>query len=97
MVSSGFRIGLRDASKPCSRIHWISPIHTETRASSAANGLISMPLTHSGPTGKPRGKAHLLALDVDAVLDVLELLQRQVEEVAGAAGRVEHAEASAAP
>ena len=36
MVSSGFRIGSRASEKPLRRIHWISPIHTETRASSAA-------------------------------------------------------------
>ena len=34
MVSSGSRMGLRDSLNPLRRIHWISPIHTETRASS---------------------------------------------------------------
>ena len=36
MVSSGSRIGSAALLKPLRRIHWISPIHTETRASSAA-------------------------------------------------------------
>ncbi len=36
-------------------------------------------------------QAELLGLEVGAVLDVLQRLQRQVEEVAAAAGRVEHA------
>ena len=36
MVSRGFRIGSRDSLNPLRRIHWISPIHTDTRASSAA-------------------------------------------------------------
>ena len=36
-------------------------------------------------------QAQRLGLQVDLVLDVLQALQRQVEEVAAAAGRVEHA------
>jgi hypothetical protein len=36
IVSSGRRIGFFAASKPLRRIHWISPIQTDTRASSAA-------------------------------------------------------------
>ena len=36
MVSRGFRIGSRASPKPLRRIHWISPIQTDTRASSAA-------------------------------------------------------------
>ena len=35
-VSSGFRIGSRASPKPLRRIHWISPIQADTRASSAA-------------------------------------------------------------
>ena len=52
-----------------------------------------MPRTASGPTcGEAAGQAEGLALEVDAVLDVLERAQGEVEEVAGAAGGVEHAE-----
>ena len=36
IVSSGFRIGLRAARTRCAASTWISPIQTETRASSAA-------------------------------------------------------------
>ena len=36
MVSRGFRIGSRASPKLLRRIHWISPIQTDTRASSAA-------------------------------------------------------------
>ena len=36
MAWSGFRTGSRASAKPLRRIHWISPIQTETRASSAA-------------------------------------------------------------
>ena len=50
IVSSGFRIGSRASAKPLRRIHWISPIRTDTPASSAACGLISMPLTLTGAT-----------------------------------------------
>ena len=50
MVFSGFRIGSRDPLNPLRRIHWISPIHTETRASSAAQALISISRTLAGPT-----------------------------------------------
>ena len=57
IVESGLRIGWRPMSNPLRRIHWISPIQTDTRASSAAYGLISMPSSASGPTvGKRRGK-----------------------------------------
>ena len=36
IVSNGSRIGSRAPANPFLRIHWISPIHTDTRASSAA-------------------------------------------------------------
>ena len=36
IVSKGSRIGSREPGNPFLRIHWISPIHTDTRASSAA-------------------------------------------------------------
>jgi hypothetical protein len=36
IVSSGRKIGFLAASNPFRRIHWISPIHTDTRANSAA-------------------------------------------------------------
>jgi len=36
IVSNVRKIGFFAASKPWRRIHWISPIHTLTRASSAA-------------------------------------------------------------
>ena len=36
MVSSGVKMGSRAPGKPLRRIHWISPIHTDTRANSAA-------------------------------------------------------------
>ena len=85
------------SAKPLRRIHWTSPIHTDTRASSAAYGLISMPLTLAGPTsGKARLQAERLGRELDAVLEVLECLQGEIQEVAGAASRVEHRESSQA-
>ena len=36
IVSSGSRMGFREPGNPLRRIHWISPIQTDTRASSAA-------------------------------------------------------------
>ena len=36
IVSNGSRIGSREPGNPFLRIHWISPIYTDTRASSAA-------------------------------------------------------------
>ena len=36
-------------------------------------------------------EAHRLGFEIDLVLDILQALQRQVEEIAAAAGRVEHA------
>ena len=82
MVSSGFRIGLPASANPLRRIHWISPTQTETRASSAAYGLTSIPLTLAGPTsGKRPLEAQGLRLELHPVLEVLERLQREVEEV----------------
>ena len=42
--------------------------------------------------GKLAAKPQRFALGVDAMLDVLQRLQAEIEEVAGAAGRIENAE-----
>ena len=77
----------------CGASTGISPTHTDTRASSAALGLSSMPLTLAGPTsGNARWKPQRLGLELHPVLEVLERLQRQVEEVPRAARRIEHRE-----
>lgn len=94
MVSRGSRTGSRAPEKPLRRIHWISPIQIETRASSAAYGLISMPLTLAGSTpGKLALKApESLRLQLHPVFEVLQGMKGQVEEVAGPAGRVQYSE-----
>ena len=55
--------------------------------------MISIPLTLAGTDGGEGAlEAHRLGLELDAVLQVLEGVQREVEEVAGAAGGIEDGE-----
>ena len=63
------------------------------RASSAANGLISIPCRISGPT-RVRGtpEAERLAFVDGAIFDVLDALQGEIEKIPRAAGGVQNAQ-----
>ena len=52
-----------------------------------------MPLTLAGPTaGKERLQSHRLGFELDAVFQIFKRMQGEVEEIAGAAGRIEDGE-----
>ena len=71
----------------------MSPIQIVVRASSAAKGLISMPCRISGPDARHgHAEPERLAIEDGAPFDVLDALQREIEEIARAAGRVENAQ-----
>ena len=79
MVSSGLRIGSRASEKPLRRIYWISPIQTDTRASSAAYGIDLDALDVGRADLRERTlETERLRLELHPVLEVLERLQGKV-------------------